>query len=1172
MSGLRIDEGTIASLNEGKDPRKRRLVEYHLDRYNAYDDLISQAASEFGENPKLIKTIMLIETGMQPNQVSHKGYSGYAQTNEATIETVNNNMGTSFTIEDMEDPLEASRFVAANIQYLRRKQGAQNDDEVFVAYNTGPGKLEDFRSGKLNPESRQYLHMGNHLMNSYNRPIDLNYSPKGYREASPDATRINIPKTTYNTNYANYPENPNLSIPTSGEVNTFAPKLEGSKLNQRFYNTMPPLAYPSTKEYVRQGVNFIKGTKAEQLSSKLDREIFGYALGVLPKEAMTEWEDSPYKPTIAKDPNAEYLRMNRKYISPQQMSASIDYMKSNNIDKTTFVNEHWMDPDAYKEFGESWGPMARHQVSMGSDEMGDYLSLYDKWDLTPLSNIFLKRKPEIYDRFYYKENPEYLTNKNRRYLDSLYNRVKELEKKSLDLNYFSPEYEQNQKETGKTYGLLQEAENLEIPSKYNIFATGGEMEDPDRINNYERGFTYGEAQKFPEEIKKKYKLDYPIKFENGGKFRDFMHKKAGVPLAVNQFVYDLLGGNAPITEESLGSKELELLRQIVRKNLSKGEKSIRYGDYAPPFSKDEEIIYNAYRGGIKDNLKALISPAHNLNYLLGQAQININNKDTTVVDNYDFDSRNTPKEFFNNLLRGDYDSPYKILENFGHTFGSKSGEGSPVRINISQKGNGGKLNSFEGGGDLTAKRDVTNINPLSIISKEDLEEYYRTQSGEPSYQQFRLNRSKAEEIQKQNQNLMSKGQTRVGNAITDLGTGILTWGTEFRPPTDYELERNRYSADKGFFGTQYDRARSIARAGSWGLADIMTGAVMSGIGKPNRFATNFVPSKFTTEVVDLPEDILKKIKDNNKTLSGEFNFTPRKDALNKEIARSADAYIEAITSEVNRARLEEFDEIYGTKLAQRLDPWVDIIKNAEQISKNSKIQIGFPQSFSKDELGINIINWSPKDSKAVFNNPSGKFDNLPVTKNTRTSILNPKLHKEDIPTVVWHELSHDFNDVGNFFYSHTDINKSSQLIDDLKKVFKTPSKVNLKDAAEAKNAYVYKTYSSGNIPLDYTDVPIEDIIKREFNYITSPTETWAFLSTNLKQDLVREGYIKNYLDPINKSILERVKNGKNTIYSRFEPYIGDEDQFIKMFNRVGLGTIPAAVGAKTLTGKDNKFQ
>ncbi len=33
---------------------------------------------------------------------------------------------------------------------------------------------------------------------------------------------------------------------------------------------------------------------------------------------------------------------------------------------------------------------------------------------------------------------------------------------------------------------------------------------------YEKGFTYGEAQKFPEEIKKKYKLDYPIKFQKGG--------------------------------------------------------------------------------------------------------------------------------------------------------------------------------------------------------------------------------------------------------------------------------------------------------------------------------------------------------------------------------------------------------------------------------------------------------------------------------------------------------------------------------------------------------------------------------------------------------------------------------------------------------------------------------
>jgi hypothetical protein len=33
---------------------------------------------------------------------------------------------------------------------------------------------------------------------------------------------------------------------------------------------------------------------------------------------------------------------------------------------------------------------------------------------------------------------------------------------------------------------------------------------------FNKGFTYGEAQKFPEEIKKKYKLNYPIKFQSGG--------------------------------------------------------------------------------------------------------------------------------------------------------------------------------------------------------------------------------------------------------------------------------------------------------------------------------------------------------------------------------------------------------------------------------------------------------------------------------------------------------------------------------------------------------------------------------------------------------------------------------------------------------------------------------
>jgi hypothetical protein len=74
-----------------------------------------------------------------------------------------------------------------------------------------------------------------------------------------------------------------------------------------------------------------------------------------------------------------------------------------------------------------------------------------------------------------------------------------------------------------------------------------------------------------------------------------------------------------------------------------------------------------------------------------------------------------------------------------------------------------------------------------------------------------------------------------------------------------------------------------------------------------------------------------------------------------------------------------------------------------------------------------------------------------------------------------------------------------------------------------------------------------------------PTETWAFLSTNLRQDLKNTGVIKNYNEILTPEKLEKaIKNG-NTVFSRFEPYIKDKDAFIKLFNKMTLSIAPAAL-------------
>jgi hypothetical protein len=75
---------------------------------------------------------------------------------------------------------------------------------------------------------------------------------------------------------------------------------------------------------------------------------------------------------------------------------------------------------------------------------------------------------------------------------------------------------------------------------------------------------------------------------------------------------------------------------------------------------------------------------------------------------------------------------------------------------------------------------------------------------------------------------------RIHNAISDVGTGVATWGTSFRPPTDVEKKLGR--------GTWADRAKLLAGATAQGLTNEMIGA---GIGK---VAGKFVPKPVPTPV------------------------------------------------------------------------------------------------------------------------------------------------------------------------------------------------------------------------------------------------------------------------------------------------------------------------------------
>lgn len=73
---------------------------------------------------------------------------------------------------------------------------------------------------------------------------------------------------------------------------------------------------------------------------------------------------------------------------------------------------------------------------------------------------------------------------------------------------------------------------------------------------------------------------------------------------------------------------------------------------------------------------------------------------------------------------------------------------------------------------------------------------------------------------------------RIHKGISDVATGVATWGTSFRPPTNGELQQGR--------GTWADRAKLLAGATTKGLTNEM---IASGIGKvAGRFLPKPVPT------------------------------------------------------------------------------------------------------------------------------------------------------------------------------------------------------------------------------------------------------------------------------------------------------------------------------------------
>jgi hypothetical protein len=174
------------------------------------------------------------------------------------------------------------------------------------------------------------------------------------------------------------------------------------------------------------------------------------------------------------------------------------------------------------------------------------------------------------------------------------------------------------------------------------------------------------------------------------------------PLNVAALRNDLSGADAPISQSSLSSDELDILRGIVRGNLAKGKTNIEYGDYATGTQYGD--VGGADTASYTDQMLRALDPAYNLKSTLGQASIAVTPQgDTLVVDQYNFNnaSGDTTATLNDYLAAVEADpSLYNLFRSAGTVYGSPEGEGAQVLINTAQRKNGGWLDKYAEGGEL----------------------------------------------------------------------------------------------------------------------------------------------------------------------------------------------------------------------------------------------------------------------------------------------------------------------------------------------------------------------------------------------------------------------------------------------------------------------------------------
>jgi soluble lytic murein transglycosylase-like protein len=145
-----VKDGRHVIYNEGPAniAASEEWLAARVGRASAYDDLIAAAARDNAVDPKLVKSVMLIESGFNPAAISRKGARGLMQLMPA--------VAAERGVRDVHDP---KQNISAGTQQLSHLMSYYGGDliKALAAYNAGEGAVDKYDGVPPYAETQLYV-------------------------------------------------------------------------------------------------------------------------------------------------------------------------------------------------------------------------------------------------------------------------------------------------------------------------------------------------------------------------------------------------------------------------------------------------------------------------------------------------------------------------------------------------------------------------------------------------------------------------------------------------------------------------------------------------------------------------------------------------------------------------------------------------------------------------------------------------------------------------------------------------------------------------------------------------------------------------------------------------------------------------------------------------------